>query len=382
MTALWDSGRSGAATHVLIIGVGCYGAREANSEAMAFREYSAIPRSARRILDWVFEDGARFDPPLGAVFAALADPEFGPVPVPVDTPDGPVEAPFPTLANLRKVVTAWFRRLDEDPGATAFAYLCGHGIARNSSYLLSADWGTQEYDPYFGLIDIDGFEMVVRCRKAGRQFIIADCCQEHPPELFDALLNPNAEDFGSAGRKTLLRPQRALVKSAQPGGQALARATGVTHFCDAFLEAVKGEGARGAEDGSWVVSIPSLKDAIPRIAARRAKVLLEPLWLTSYGDAPVLARLPDAPVVDVRFRTDPDAAIYYGELEVNHVDDGPAGHVSYPAEAEVVLPLKAQGGYIANARFEAGDYADRMWPFAARPLDNPVILKTPPSEGG
>ena len=164
MAALWDSGKAGAQTHVLVIAVGGFLPRDRGSEAQHFREYAAIARTGQSMLRWAFGAAEQFQPHLGAVFAAISDPREGEAEVSVNTPDGRKRAVYPTLANLRPLVRTFLKKLDEDPGNTGLVYLCGHGIAKNAGYMLTADWGTDPDDELHGLIDVDGFALVMQTK--------------------------------------------------------------------------------------------------------------------------------------------------------------------------------------------------------------------------
>lgn len=380
MTALWESGVGGAQTHVLVIAIGGYLPRHEDSEAVRFREYSTIARTGLRVLDWVFDAANQFEPNLGSVFAAISDPREGTGSVRVQTPGSTKHAVYPTLSKLEPMVHAFLKKLDEDTGSTGLVYFCGHGIARHDGYLLSADWGTNPGDPLRGLINIDGFSMLMRTKKAGRQLVIADCCQEFNKHLDETFTDVGAESFGRVFKSRLLKPSRALIQAAQEGGQALAEAQGVTHFCDVFLRAMAGEAASADEDQVWRISLPSLVHSLKPIAARLGLIGFEPIVDSTYPERPILAELAESPEVEVRFKTDPKVAIRRSKLAVTHVDDGDCGGVDKPSQLEVTIPLRAQGGYIANATFDNGRYSDRMWPFTVQPLDNPVILNTPEVE--
>ncbi len=380
MAALWESGNDGAQTHVLVIAIGGYLPRHEDSEAVMFKEYSTIARTGLRVLDWVFDAARQFDPYLGSVFAAISDPREGTGSVRVSTPISGKHAVYPTLGNLKPMVREFLKKLDGNPGNTGLVYFCGHGIARHDGYLLSADWGTDPEDPLFGLINIDGFSMLMRTKKAGRQLVIADCCQEFNEHLDETFTDVGAESFGRVFNSRLLTPSRALIQTAQEGGQALAEAQGVTHFCDVFLRAMAGEAASADEDQVWRVTLPSLVHSLKPIAARLGLVGFEPIVDSTYPERPVLTELEESPEVEVRFKTDPKVAIRRSKLAVTHVDDGDCGGADKPSQLEVTLPLRAQGGYIANATFDRGLYQDRLWPFTVQPLDNPIVLQTPEVE--
>lgn len=381
MTAIWNSGRGDdPSTHVLVVGIGAYAKQIPDSDIPKAEPLSTNARSALAFLDWVFEAGqsGHFAPPLGSVYAAVSDPRLTPAPVSVETPVGNKELPQPTISELTGIIGGWLDDLDRNENNMALAYFCGHGIANRTSFLLSEDYGSNKRNAYTGLIDIDGFEIVVRTTKASTQLILVDCCQEFQPDLFDQLLSVNGETFGSVGRGDLSLPRRALVKSAEPGVFARADRDRLTYFCDAFLYAVRGAAADADENGNWSVSFSSLEAGIREAAKRRSKTEIEPEWQIKYLSPPNLVQLPGPPDVEVVLQTDPPPALAESIVSVQHHSMQESKELQYPMGFAVTLTLPAQMGYTASAHFEDGYYKDiQHFGFTAEPFGNPVILPTP-----
>lgn len=183
MTLVVERHVDGPATHALVIGVSYYrhlpgGAGPFLDNPLGLAQLSAPEASARQVLSFLTDEYRHAGAPLATV-ELLMTPMSGPAP---ETVSGePLESP--TMASVRTAVQRWFGRCNSDPGNVAFFYFCGHGIERDSQYLLMEDFGAFEPALLENTLDLIAFHRGLAQCAAGTQLSFIDACREVPREL-------------------------------------------------------------------------------------------------------------------------------------------------------------------------------------------------------
>lgn len=363
-------GRDGG-TFALIAGIGAYARRVPDNRGPHYGSLPAATRSGVKIADFVIENRDRFSRPLCGVELLLSDPRnaggaahYRP---PGQSAALPVE--LPTIANLAGAVDRWLAQCDA-PQHRAIVYCVGHGIWDEQPFLLSEDFGSNRRMPFDGMVAIRDFLVGTKGYKIGGLLAMFDCCKSLDDTLLKQLGGPRGDPLITVGADGLFQYPRALLTSAAIGEYAVARASGRTHFCDVFIEAMSGDAAEMTQSfDTWEVTCDSLQIAMQRIARRRR--LADWAVTPAHEWKSFSFFKPDTPDIEVEFGTDPTAAVYDANLSVEHQREGPQHSRNKPS-SKVRWRLKAQSGYCARAEFEDGG----RWKSACENFS--VMPRTPP----
>lgn len=406
MTLVVDRGQDGPRVHALVIGVGAYrhlpgGAEPVAHSTLGLKQLSGPPASARAFADWVATAMHHPRAPLGTIelltspgeppaTAPPAAPDDGPPANPDDGPPVPPDAvppePLPSAATVDVPSTdavetafeSWFARCDTHEDNVALLYFCGHGVERESVFLLLEDFGKSKLRPLDNALDIGQTYQGMAICKAREQYVFVDACREIPFQLL-SLLQGNARVLVTPQAVGDQRRDTALVYATSGGSKAYGKPGRPTRFTEALLRALDGLGGR-LDGGGWVVDVPSLQRAITQLLAsgsEGAPVQIPSVRGAGFG---ILHRLAQAPRVPVRLACRPPAAIAFGAPTLSPLSALPGAVAGTP-----IPPLVAsQTGwsaevpadiYILSVDFAGGGYARAQKQVAALPpgvYDEPV----------
>lgn len=368
MTLVVDQGSDGPRVHALVVGVGAYrhlpgGTEPVTHDTLGLRQLSGPPVSARAFADWVATSLRHPRVPLGTV-ELLTSP--GP-------PDG-----IPSMATFATVFEKWYARCDTHEDNVALFYFCGHGVERESLFLLLEDVGRSPLSLLENALDVgQTYQGMARCR-AREQYFFVDACREIPFQLLQQL---------SGNARVLVTPQlvgdqrrdTALVYATSGGAKAYGKAGQVTRFTQALIRALDGLGGR-LDGASWVVDLSSLQRAVTQLLARGGDGA--PVQVPSVRGAGlgVLHRFERAPVVPVSLACLPPAAITAATITLSPLAALPGAVPGAPAPPLVAGP----GGwsvdvpadiYTLAVDFPDGGYTATRKSIAALPpgvYDEPV----------
>lgn len=322
MTLVVDRGRDGPRVHALVIGVGAYrhlpgGTDPVAHDTLGLRQLSGPPLSARAFADWVATSMRHPRAALGTVElltspgAPAPDDEGAP---PDDDGADPGEpAPsaatvdVPTMAAVADAFEAWYQRCDTHEDNVALLYFCGHGVERESLFLLMEDFARSSLSLLENALDVgQTYQGLARCR-AREQYVFVDACREIPFQLLQQL-SGNARVLVAPQLVADQRRDTALVYATSGGAKAYGRPNRPTRFTEALIRALDGLGGR-LDGARWVVDVSSLQRAITLILAEPrggAPVQLPSVRGAGLG---VLHRFDGAPVVPVSLQCLPAAAV-------------------------------------------------------------------------
>lgn len=306
MTLVTDNGRDGPRVHVLAIGVGSYRHLPGGSEPrvgqdlFGLRQLTGPPLSAQMFVDWV----ARIHHPqaaLGTIDLLISGQGHR-------SADGPAEAAaieVPTAANVRAAFERWYAACDTDERNVALLYFCGHGVERESLFLLLEDFGASSLRLLENAIDIDQTYRGMARNRAREQYLFVDACREIPFQALRML---------SGSAMVLVTPElvgdprldTAMMLATSGGAKAYGLTGEATRFTRALIEALDGLGAR-LEGPQWVVDVPSVQRAITMLLrlGDEAPVQVPSMRGTGVG---VIHQLDRAPIVPIDLFCKPPTA--------------------------------------------------------------------------
>lgn len=328
MTLVVDRGRDGPRVHALVIGVGAYrhlpgGADPVAHDTLGLRQLSGPPLSARAFADWVATSMRHPRAALGTVELLTspgAPPPGAPPPgaraggapagdgaAPAEPAPSSATVDVPTMAAVADAFEAWYQRCDTHEDNVALLYFCGHGVERESLFLLMEDFARSSLSLLENALDVgQTYQGLARCR-AREQYVFVDACREIPFQLLQQL-SGNARVLVAPQLVADQRRDTALVYATSGGAKAYGRPNRPTRFTEALIRALDGLGGR-LDGAQWVVDVSSLQRAITLILAEPrdgAPVQLPSIRGAGLG---VLHRFDGAPVVPVSLQCLPPAAV-------------------------------------------------------------------------
>jgi hypothetical protein len=316
MSTIVDNAVPGPATHALIVAVGYYhhlpgGAGRTVQNTMGLRQLTTPPLSAKAVVDWLVNDYKNPAAPLGSIELLASAP--GGYTYGARTVDGA------TLNNVLAARDSWLPRLEGNPGNVAFFYFCGHGVERDTQYLLLEDFGASDADPMAASIDLDRFHDHMTACPADTQIFVADACREVPWELittYDAMGTAvvQGQRGGNTDRKA------PILRAAAQGRPAFGAPGEVTLFTQALLAALRGAGAVEEPYASdhWVVRYFHLASAIRALLANVPEGTPRQEFRTGgEGGDILLAELAGPPQVSVQLDFIPPETAAYATIELS-----------------------------------------------------------------
>lgn len=379
--AVYSNPQPGAATRVLVIGVGHYpalpgGGGTPMTRPEGMRQLQSPPISAREFARWMIENYHSDQRPLASVQLLLSEatPQVFSY-----TRDGQQHTAGPQpadIATVRIAIREW-QALSTELNDLMLFYFCGHGIANPAKVaLLMSDFGTVAAAPLDGALDFTGFRLGMEDCMARNQCFFVDACR-----LGSTLLQRNSYAGDPVLNATMAPNPGGLPRigpqffSTLAGEAAYGRAGKPSVFTEALIEALAGPGA-GDENGvDWVVKTGRLQTALEfliedAIRVNGWSVTQQPI-VDAMQDV-VLNTLPREPVVPVLVSVDPESA--HAEAVLRCEDRSGAQHqrAADTKPWSLRLPMGSYNFYadFASARYGNVSIANSLVrpPFALRTL--------------
>lgn len=278
MSLIWPATESDVVTnaprlHAFVIAVSDYphlngGSGPPALEPLGLSQVTTPRFTGLAIANWLLTLYDNTSCPLGSV-EMLTSPSQ-----PTPSPNGPVLAAVATMNNIETAFGLWKQRCGADPGNIAWFYFCGHGVNKNSQYLLAEDYGDPAVFQWKNCIDFDGLRVGMRSCPAQTQLFFADACREIPFAILTQL-NIQGNPLTNASFSDAVDCSAAYYATT-PGRQAYGPDTGVTYFGQALLACLNGVAAikRGPK---WIVDTYSLSNALGQTMAQLARRHRQPL---------------------------------------------------------------------------------------------------------
>ena len=261
MTLVVDARVDGPRIHVLAVGVGGYrylpggAGHDSSRETLGLRQLSGPPLSARAFVEFVTR---RLRHPVAALATVelLLSPAQDWAGTPVDVPD---------TAHVVSAFDAWYARCDRSEDDVGLFFFCGHGVERESPFLLLEDFAADRKRLLDNAVDISLTVRGMSACAAGTQYFFVDACRDVPHALLERL-NGTARvlvDLPPGGENR----DCALLLATSGGNKAYGARGRPTRFTEALIGAWGGLGAR--QDGaSWVVEFGGLQSAVTSLLRR------------------------------------------------------------------------------------------------------------------
>lgn len=209
-----------------------------------------------------------------------------------------------TQQNIQQAFKDLVRRCGRKDDNVLFFYFCGHGMEATHRYLLPADYGADDDDPFGNLINLSVTFNTMRSCRARTQLFLIDACRAHFEDLQDA-----AED-GELGHP--LQPVKAgskyetdtrLLHGTTPGQLSFGQRAGKAIFTETLLDCLNGIGVKPPpEDGRWPMDITSLSQALSELLPLKGQKLdhSSPTWAAPPSEVFHTAPSPARAVVSVK----------------------------------------------------------------------------------
>ena len=375
MTLVLDRGVAGPGVHVLAIGVGAYrhlpgGTEPVPHGTFGLKQLTGPPLSALAFVEWVATRLNHPTVPLATVEVLLSpaqDVAVGGATTAVDVPD---------RESVTSAFERWYARCDAHPSGVALLYFCGHGIEKDSTYLLLEDFGESSLDTLGNAVDIRAmYQGMARCA-ARTQYVFVDACREVPFDLLQSV-------GGSA--TVLVTPQSvgadresALLMATSGGHKAYGRPGQPTRFTAALRRALDGLGAR-ANGTQWEINYLGLQSAVTSLLGRgdADAPAQRPQSYGAAGDG-VIHVCTGPPEVPVTVACEPPAAAAELAATASLTPVGGAGQVPLAAATGGWASDVPAGFYDLAVEFAPGPYTSASARVLAFPPFCDVPLKVVP----
>jgi hypothetical protein len=191
-----------------------------------------------------------------------------------------------TMANIRAAFKRWYDRCNSQTGNIAFFYFAGHGVSRDSRYLLAADaLDPNQLKLSENFINFDWMRLGMRKNAAATQLFFVDACREKPIDLY-LQANVDGDSLVDAGVNDKLAATSAAYFAAADGQRAYGPPNEGTYFSTAVIDALNGAAAK-KKDGKWAVNTSELGNAINQIMSSLSRTQNLPLTCNSDADGAV-----------------------------------------------------------------------------------------------
>lgn len=363
----------GAATRVLIIGVGHYpslpgGGGQQMAKPEGLKQLESPPVSAREFAQWLIKNYQSDARPLATVQLLLSEAQ--PTTFEYQLDGAPVVAnPQPAdMVTVKQAIREWYELGNHNPDDLMLFYFCGHGVSEGAlTALLMSDFGSQPLALMEGALDFHRFHAGMEDCQARHQCYFIDACRL-PSSLLrrfdhagDPVLQPGAQP--SPDGRVRLGPK---FMSTLPGEASHAQPGKPSLFTGALLEALNGAGARDADDDSWVVDTNQLHAAMEYLVK---EIIDEKGW--DVGQQTITDGMQDlplntleSPIVPVSLRVDPQQAHIEATLLCT---DGNGINLQRPADPKPWNFRVPVGNYRFQADFASPQYAQVIKNDTVRP---------------
>jgi len=355
--------------HAFVVAVGDYphligGSGPLAADPFGLSQVSTPRFTGPHIADWLLTSLGNQARPLGSLEVLLSPA------APVTTPGGPVTAESATMLNIQHSFAAWLKRAGKRPDNAALFYFCGHGLAKDSQYLLAEDFADpDDPDIWKKSIDFDGLRVAMRrkCR-AETQLFFVDACRETPFGML-AQVNPRGEPLVSATLLDPAVPCSAAYYATTEGRQAYGPDNGPTYFSQALTSCLNGVAAIN-KNNKWMVDTYSLGNALGQTMAHYARRFRLPL--SCHPDTGGMGAIYQAPAPRVIVAIECSSAFANDVADIQLANGLEHLH-SPPGTPKPLIGEVTAGNWTVAVTFPGGQYAS--------PPPQPLILMPPVFEG-
>ena len=364
MTTLTCEPMSEPATHVMLVGTGCYphlpdGEDPRLARDMGLTQLSSPPVSAKALATWFLTRHRNTSAPLATVELLLSPSQSFHSPGRATVP---IEAA--TMANIAQAFNRWYERCDSHADNHAIFYFCGHGIEKGNLALLAEDFGANPNMLFSNAFNFNLTHRGTYQNRAKLQFFIADACRSVPFEVLKALnfSPPALKDPEAQGQAPADAPR---LFATGPDDRAWGRANQPTLFAEAFQRVLEGIGSRRiAGAGRWQVTTGRIGEATGALLARMASEEGAPdQECRMSGDCTgrtAIHELAEPPLVPVVVGCDPSSAADCATFELTK---GPRNYRRDPQPGEWRVEVPGDV-YALQASFALNQYlpcAREVW---------------------
>lgn len=362
MTLVVEREVHGPATHALVIGVAHYrhlrgGSGPVMARNLGLQQLQAPRPSVREMVAFLADEYRNRAAPLATVDLLVS-------------PTTPGAEGGPTMAAVKIAIQDWYGRCNSDPGNVAIFYFCGHGLERDSQYLLMEDFGAFEGSLMGNALNMTRFHRGMAQCAAGTQLFFVDACREVSRELRALVVSGGESVLEPRLDGNLARDAPILYATAQ-GRKAFARTGASTQYVQALLQSLRGAGASKSPDDQdrWQVRYHRLASVVGQLLRSTAdgRSTQEVRTGGEAGDA-LVHELDGPPEVSVTVRCDPDTCARLAGLRLESLRDGHR-YLRDPADGPWQLRAVADA-YSLNA------VVDPPWQAAQK-----LVLVEPPLTG-
>jgi hypothetical protein len=274
------------------------------------------------------------------------------------------------LANVVDSFDAWKGRCNANAENVAVFYFCGHGVEKDTHYLLLEDFAKVEDRLLENSIDLNAtLDGMAKC-KASSQYFFIDACREVPHGLL--------KKVGGRGKNLIEGDVDADTRSAVgrlsatvSGAKAYGVPNSSTLFTDALIRALNGLGSR-KRAGSWAVTFNRVSEATTLLLQRQAPP--QNTQSSGSGDG-AMHVLTEDPLIPVVIRCDPEAAASVGSVELVAVRRNDR-HFQYPSSQGGWLVDVPAAYYTVALQFPNGEYSNTVEQdlVVNPPLPDPLVV--------
>jgi hypothetical protein len=166
-----------------------------------------------------------------------------------------------TLGAIEKAYERWFDRCNANPDNVALFYFCGHGLQKDATLLLPADFGSSARSPWTRAIDFDATYRGMSNCAAQSQYFIIDTCRQWTQSLVQDL---NAGGV-RLGRSDITQQKPRMAPRLFGTAAGLAAFGGVpgkpSRLAEALIACMEGKAAE-KKNGRWRIRLGNLGFAV------------------------------------------------------------------------------------------------------------------------
>lgn len=312
-------------TYALVIGVSRYPYADGDDatdfgEQSGLENLSSAARSASEFAAWLLKEYRNPEAPLKSLQVLLSPAEDE-----VIHPEIEALLPAPysaTRAAVRQELIS-FREMCKKPENVGIVYVAGHGVqlSKRGAIVLLEDFAAEgQMDKLEGAIDMVGCHAGMNGDEyAAHQFWFVDACRQRPiyARKFESMTG--ALSFGDEPNGQVHSAPLFLASSTRES--AFAERGGTSLFCRAVLTALRGDGARGPDEGSgneWTVPVSRLvellHDSVQELAGEHGEE--QRVDITGRVNEAVIHRFPKEPDVHLQLSMDPEPAAASAKIEL------------------------------------------------------------------
>jgi hypothetical protein len=320
MTTLRDTKAAGPALHALVIGVGDYphlpgGSGTLTSADLQLGQASMPVPSALAITEWLLTEYHNERVALGSIEVLISPTqEF-----PLDSTIHTIETA--TKDHVSTAVQAWLTRANSDPGNVSVFYFCGHGVEKDTQYLLLEDYGANPFQPTEASIALGKFHTGMLSCAAGTQLFIADACRQVPWDLLKEI-DPQGQAFVTGSYAGNTSRDAPIMYATGFGDESHGQPNEVTRFTQALIAALRGAAADSESiEPPWEIRWLRLAECIQTLLAESSTGTTQRMTTGGQARNALIAELAEPPIVPLTIRCNPDDASAHNALQLSLTTD-------------------------------------------------------------